>query len=228
MEKTSWLLSKNDKTPLSLYQDYKKYEARKERRWKTLSLISTAGFIASLLMVGFALSLPKTVPLVISVNEFGEQKYLGDVSKYSYNELKVPKECYEYQLRKFISNAYTLPADFTVLKKSLKENYSLLTSSAAQKFNIFLEQQNPRKEFGKKLVSVEFVSILSQSKNTYQVDYIITRTQNNGQLKERKRMRALITVDLMVPQKSDIENNPLGIYITNFDFTEIGGNYEEE
>lgn len=226
MEQTSWLLSKNDKTPLAMYEEYCRNENKKERRWKILSLISAGGFVATMFMLFFALSLPKTVPLVISVNEFGEQKYLGDISKYSYNDLKVPKECYEYQLRKFISNAFTLPSDFTVLKNNLKENYSLLTSTSANKFNLFLQEQNPRKDFGKKLCSVEFVSILSQSKNTYQVDFIVTRTQNNGQVKTKTRMRALITVELMVPQKDDLTNNPLGIYITGFDFTEIGGNYD--
>lgn len=226
MEQTSWLLSKNGDTPLELYEEFKKSETRKERRWKILSLISAGGFVASMLMIFFALSLPKTVPLVISVNEFGEQKYLGDVSKYSYNDIKVPKECYEYQLRKFITNTYTLPSDFTVLKTNLKENYSLLTSSSANKFNILLDELNPRKDFGKSLASVEFVSILSQSKNTYQVDYIVTRTQNNGNVKTKTRMRALISVELMVPNKQDIEVNPLGIYITNFDFVEIGGYYE--
>lgn len=226
MEQTSWLLSKNGDTPLELYEEYIKGEARKERRWKILSLISTGGFVASMLMTFFALSLPKTVPLVISVNEFGEQKYLGDVSKYSYNDIKVPKECYEYQLRKFISNTYTLPNDFTVLKTNLKENYSLLTNSSANKFNILLDELNPRKDFGKRLASVEFVSILSQSKNTYQVDFIVTRTQNNGNVKTKTRMRALISVELMVPNKQDIEVNPLGIYITNFDFVEIGEHHE--
>lgn len=226
MEQTSWLLSKNNKNPISLYEDYKKNEAQKERRWKILSLISAAGFVASLLMMGFALSLPKTVPLVISVSDFGEAKYLGDVSKYSYNELKVPKECYEYQLRKFISNAYSIPADFQVLKNNLKENYSFLTSSAAQKFNDFLSDYNPRKEFGKRIVTVDFVSILSQSKNTYQVDYVVTNTQNNGTVKTKKRERALISVELMEPTKNDLISNPLGIYITNFDFVEIGANYE--
>lgn len=226
MEQTSWILPKNDKTPLSIYEDFKKSEARKEKRWKLISLISVIGFVASMIMVGFALSLPKTVPLVISVSDFGEAKYLGDVSKYSYNSIKVPKECYEYQLRKFISNCFTLPSDFTVLKNNLNENYALLTSSSSNKFNIFLNELNPRKDFGKKLSNVEFISILNQSKNTYQVDFLVTRTQNNGDVKARIRMRALITVDLMVPLKEDIEKNPLGIYITNFDFTEIGGNNE--
>lgn len=226
MEQTSWIPSKNDKTPLSLYEDFKKSERKKENRWKRISLISTLGFIASMAMVAYALSLPKTIPLVISVSDFGEAKYLGDVSKYSYNSMQVPKECYEYQLRKFISNCYTLPTDFAVLKKNLNENYSLLNSTSSNKYNIFINELNPRKDFGKKIVNVEFVSILNQSKNTYQVDFIVTKTQKNGDIKEKSRMRALITLELMVPSKEDIENNPLGIYVTNFDFSEIGGNYD--
>lgn len=226
MEQTSWTLSKNDKTPLSLYEDFKKSEEKKARRYNVIFWIAIFGFIASMIMVGFALSLPKAVPLVISVSDFGEAKYLGDVSRYSYNSIKVPIECYEYQLRKFISNCYTLPSDFSILKKNLNENYSLLNSTSSNKYNIFLNELNPRKDFGKKLVNVEFVSILNQSKNTYQVDFIVTRTQKNGDLKAKTRMRALITLELMVPSKEDIENNPLGIYVTNFDFTEIGGNYD--
>lgn len=223
MEQTSWILPKNDRTPISIYEDFKKAEARKEKRWKLISLISVIGFVASMVMVGIALSLPKTVPLVISVSDYGEAKYLGDISNFSYNSIKVPKECYDYTLKKFISNCFSISSDFNILKKSLNENYAFLTSQTSNKYNILINEMDPRSQFGKRLANVEFISVLNQSKNTYQVDFIINRTQMNGDIRQKLRMRALITVELMMPSKEDVEKNPLGIYITNFDFTEIGG-----
>ena len=119
MENTNWTLEKNDRTPLKLYEDFKKSERRKEQSWKILSLISSGGFVLSLFVMFFAITRPKTIPLVISVNDIGEARYIGDVSNYSYSGIKIPREAYENQFRRFVKNMFEVPADFQVLKNNL-------------------------------------------------------------------------------------------------------------
>lgn len=69
--------------------------------------------------------------------------------------------------------------------------------------------------------NVEIQSVLSLSKNSYQVDFIVSSTSTNGKLLKSERKRGVLTIDLMEPAEEDKILNPLGIYITNFDFTDI-------
>lgn len=222
MENTNWTLEKNDRTPLKLYEDFKKSEKRKEQRWKILSLISSGGFVLSLFVMLFAITRPKTIPLVISVNDIGEARYIGDVSNYSYSGIKIPREAYENQFRRFVKNMFEVSTDFQVLKNNLNDCYYCLGTEAAQKFKNYIDDSNPRSIFGKEIRTVDVSSILNLSKNTYQIDFVINVSQRNGQPKNKIRMRGVFTCNIMQPnsEKERIAN-PLGIFITNFDFYKI-------
>ena len=59
------------------------------------------------------------------------------------------------------------------------------------------------------------------SKDTYQVDYQVKSRMLTGSVIDDVRMRAVVSVKVMRPSDEDIKDNPLGIYITAFDFKEV-------
>lgn len=59
------------------------------------------------------------------------------------------------------------------------------------------------------------------SKDTRQFDYKVTTRSPGGQVEGIARYRAVITVATLDPVQEDIKDNPLGIYITNFDIKEL-------
>lgn len=217
----SWTLSKSKTTPLEQYVNLVKEEKRQSARWKYFALVSFGCLVASLGVLIYAINLPKTVPLVITVSDWGEAKYVGAVSNYSYNGIKVPEIAINYQLRKFIINRFSIPYDPHILRTNLQDCYSALTRESAAKLSSEIKTDNPMRQYGKKIVTVEIETILKLSAQSYQVDFLIITADSRGQINGRERMRGILAVKLMEPPAEDQILNPLGIYITNFDFTHI-------
>ena len=217
----SWTLSKSKTTPLEQYVNLVKEEKRQSARWKYFALISFGCLVTSLGALIYAINLPKTVPLVITVSDWGEAKYVGAVSNYSYNGIKVPEIAINYQLRKFIINRFSIPYDSHILRTNLQDCYSALTRESAAKLSSEIKTDNPMRQYGKKIVTVEIETILKLSAQSYQVDFLIITADSRGQINGRERMRGILAVKLMEPPAEDQILNPLGIYITNFDFTHI-------
>lgn len=206
---------------LYIYKQICEIENKSNKKWKVIGIGSIAILLLSLIVMFYAINLPKTVPMVITVSDWGEAKYVGEVTKLSYNGLKIPQIAIEYQLRKFITNKYTISTDPSVVRNNLKDCYSALTSTSAQKLSEELKKNNPLKEVGSVIRNVEIESILTVSKSTYQVDFIVKTTGLTGKLNRQQRIRGVITTTTMEPMDEDKVLNPLGIYFTNFDFTEI-------
>ena len=64
-------------------------------------------------------------------------------------------------------------------------------------------------------------SILQLSPQSYQVDYIQSKITMTGVVTDRTRYRGIISIALLEPPEDKKIENPLGIYISDFDFTKV-------
>lgn len=221
MAKSSWLLEKSKTTPLEIYEQMEKERKKSENKWKFFAYISIGGFVLSLMVMVWAINLPKSVPVLVSLSDFGEAKYVGEVNRINYSGIKIPEIAIEYQIRKFVTNKYTIPGDAEVLRNNLIDCYSCLTRDTSSKLSTELKEHNPIKDVQNIRRKVEIESVLKTSKNSYQVDFTITQTSPNEGSKVVIRMRGIVTVVLLEPADDDKVLNPLGIYFNAYDFTEI-------
>jgi len=134
----------------------------------------------------------------------------------------VPDSAVHYQLRRFVSNLYTIPTDSEVLRQNLTDCYSCLTGNSAQKLSNRLRNENPFEVLGNFTQRVEIESVLVLPGKSYQVDFIVSTSRPNDTNTRKSRMRGTLTVELLAPPEEDIVANPLGIYIVGFDFAKIG------
>ena len=218
---TNWKLKKSGDTPFDMYRNMVKMEERGERKWRLFAIASFGCLVICIMLLVWAIRLPKTVPLVITVSDWGEAKYVGNVSNYSYNGMKVPQIAIEYQIRKFVTNTFAIPTDRTILSQNLSDCYSALTKDSANKFTEMVKADNINGKFGSQQRTVEIESILKLSDDSYQVDFFITTSSLAGKVTEKKRTRGVLSTQLLEPASEDQKLNPLGIYITNFDFTTL-------
>lgn len=224
-QKTSWQLDKNPTTPFDAGQEFDRLfgEQCKQtdfaRRIAVISLF--AAFIISLTSIVYAINRPKQAIIPVVITDWGEAKSAGDISKMSYQHIRIPEIAIQYQLRKFITNMYSVPADSNVLKDNLRDCYASLTAVAAQKFSNILKQDSPLKEFGSKNVTVSIESVLSLSADSYQVDFIVNTARPDNSYQTHDRLRAVLTTQLLEPAKEDQIRNPLGIYISGFDIAPV-------
>lgn len=221
-KKSTWTLQSNRQTPLEMYMQLIKEQRNSDLRFKYVAIISSVGFILSLLIILITVRLPKTAPLVITVSDWGEAKYIGSVNKLSYNGIKVPAVAIEYQIQRFVTNLHEISSDPNIVKRNLKDCYSCCTMASAQKLTNRLKENNPLEKFGRAYKTVKIESILQLTKDSYQVDFIVNISDRAESQVKRIRNRGVISIKLMEPAKEDQVKNPLGIYITDFDFKEIG------
>lgn len=182
-------------------------------------------FIIAVLACGITFFLTKRtqiVPALVTMNDFGETQYIGEVSRKNYQNFNVPEIAITYQVKDFLNCYKSLSSDKAVVKQNIEKAYHLLTATSSSKFSTLLREDNPYKEFGNHTKEIIFeTEPLRISKDTYQVDYqIVTRTLTGIKLDE-VRQRAVITVKILNPAEEDIKANPLGIYITDFDIKDI-------
>lgn len=182
-------------------------------------------FIIAVLSIGIVFFLTKRtqiVPALVTMNDFGQTQYIGEVSRKNYQNFNVPEIAIIYQVKDFLNCYKTLSTDKAVVKGNIEKAYHLLTAVSSSKFSTLLKEDNPYKEFGEHTKEILFeTEPLRISKDTYQVDYqVITRTLTGTKLAEM-RQRAVITVKVLNPAEEDIKSNPLGIYITDFDIKDI-------
>ncbi len=195
---------------------------KENRILKLVAVVSVLAFFLSIGITLFAVAQPDSIPVLVTMNDFGETQYIGPVSRKNYQNFNVPEVAVQAQVKEFVNLMNTLSTDKAVMKKSVNKTYHLLTSTTASKYSTLVREDNPFKDFGSRTKEVLFqTEPLKVSSDTYQVDYQIVTRQLSGQLMSNESFRAVITVKMLQPSEEDIKDNPLGIYITAFDMKPI-------
>lgn len=219
--KSEWSSESKDLTHLYIYNQLKRMDKINEKKWKFVAIFSSLCLGLTLMLLAYTINLPKTVPLIISVNDFGEAKYIGAANKLNYSGMRVPQVAIEYQIRKFITNKYSLSTDGAVCRDNIRDIYAMLTSSATVKYSDELKEVNPLTEVGKTIRTVDIESILKLSANSYQIDFYVISENYEHRQRTSTHIRGIVHIEFLTPEKEDQIKNPLGIYIKNYDFTEI-------
>ena len=216
-----------EEPPKELNPQFKEYDRiiglqnKENKTWRIIAVASLSFLFLSLLLLLYAIKLPKTIPMVITVSEYGEAKYVGNVSKLSYSNMKIPDIAIQYQIKRFVTNMNTITSDAQVMRQNIRDCYNMLSGDAGLKLSNILKNDNPFDKFGDIKQSILLESILQLSPQSYQVDYIQSKITMTGVVTDRTRYRGIISIALLEPPEDKKIENPLGIYISDFDFTKV-------
>lgn len=166
-------------------------------------------------LVGFTNK--KLVPVIVTVNNEGEAKYVGTVDKALYNKNSIPEIAKTRPIKQFIKYCNTIFTDENAQNDYIKEAQNLVQRDAISQLNLFFLENNPFNDFGMYTQNVEIQEPLKQSDKTYFVNYSVTKKQN-GYTIYQQDFTILINIDYF---ESVPETNPLGIFITNFDIKAV-------
>lgn len=202
------------------YTDLLDKERKEKRLWIIVSIILLIYTLGSIWGWIYAINLPKTIPMVIEVAPWGEAKNAGDVSTYSYGTIQVPEKSREWQIKDFIKKLRSISSDGTVVYDNATQLFYMITRNCEERVKEALRNPDVFALVGKKQVSVVFESIIRVSEKSYQVDWIETTT---GEGSGRRRYRGVFTIELLEPSKKHRDINPLGIFLSDYDITEIKG-----
>jgi type IV secretion system protein VirB5 len=194
------------------------YDKIKESQtWRKTFLLSCGMFFITIILFFVSIAQQKTVPVLINVMPSGESQYLGEVRQNA--GVQVPEAAMHYQIRRFISNMRSVPTDYQVLYDNIDECFAMVTSGYSPILRDSLLNDSPFDLVGKKRRAVEFESVLLITGRSYAANW--TETVIEPQTQKSVKMRAVVTLRLIPPTDVTIKRNPLGIYIENFEMTEL-------
>jgi type IV secretion system protein VirB5 len=193
--------------------------------WQAVALLSLLIALASVGGMVYIGSQSRFVPYVVEVDKLGQALAVAPAQRAA----PVDQRVVHAAVAAFISDLRTVTPDVALQRKAIFRVYAMLSSSdaATAKSNEWLngtEDSSPFKRAARETVSTDIVSVIPQTPDTWQVDWIETVRDRQGLVKGQPyRMRALVTVYTVpaTPQTTEeqVRNNPLGIYVRDFSWS---------
>jgi type IV secretion system protein VirB5 len=187
------------------------------RMWQIIALASLSSFFIALGVLVYAVNLPKTVPVIVTVNPEGKAAYAGRVDQSLYGNESIPEIAKEYLIRQLLTLMHTRVIDRTAQQMYIDESLAIVQSGGLKQLDLFYRTNNPFVRFGERTRTVTIEPPLRQTEKTYIVYFTTTEKDRNGYTTHTARWSALINLDLFEPTVQ----NPLGLYVTNFDIKQL-------
>lgn len=194
--------------------------------WQVTALISLLITLCSVSGVIFIGSQSKYIPYIVEKDSTGRVTTGG----LAYPVATPDDIMYQATVSDFIFYSRIVTPDASLQRKAIFKVYSMLSDNdpSIKKMNEWMKKdgKSPFDRASKEVVNVEIKSVLKQTNNTWQVEWLESVRDRQGELiKEPFRMRALVTVyqASLVSSKTldDINNNPANIYINDFFWSEL-------
>jgi len=191
---------------------------KEAQTWRLSTLAHVILFVVALILFFVALSRQQTIPILVNVMPSGEAQYLGEVRQNG--DFTVPDAAIIFQIRTFVHNLRSVSTDYQVLYNNIDDCFQMTTSSYTPIMRNMLLSSSPFDLVGKLRRTVDIESILHVTGRSYQVNWTESVIESQSSPKNTK-MRAVVTIRLITPSDATIKKNPLGIYIENFEMTEL-------
>lgn len=184
--------------------------------WRRISLgLLIACIVLSVGLVWQSMK-SQVIPYVVTVNEStGEIKKAGAFVEADYT----PQEPeIKYFIAEFVKNARSVGYDPVVYASQQKKAQAYMTQNAAQKYNN--KYADSQQRVGKVAVSVKNISVqkVPESEYSFLVRWIEETVDIQSSAFKDIPMSGTFSYTRLPVQEENILNNPLGIYITGFDF----------
>lgn len=207
------------------WNDHMRSVQASRNMWQILALlcllIALAG-IGGVVVIG---SQSKFVPYVVQVNNLGEAVAVSRADTAAVADQRV----IHASVASFINDLRLVTPDIALQRRAIFRSYAMLSTNdpATVKANEWFggdENSSPFKRAETETVNVEIISVIPQSEETWQVDWLEKVYDRQGHLAEPPfKMRALLRVYTQPPTQStteeQIRNNPLGIYIQDYSWS---------
>lgn len=202
-----------DKKALTMFDTIQGTAAKNARMWQIIALVCLGLIFVNIPIEIHALNLPKTVPVIVTVNNEGKAEYVGKVDKSMYGKNSIPEIGKIYQIKQLITLMNSWVIDRDAQRNYVAQSQKLVQAGAVDQLDSFYRENNPYDDFGTRIQSVDIEEPLKQSDAVYIVYYTRTTKTVSGYTIREERFAMLVTIEYYQPTT----DNPLGIYITNFD-----------
>lgn len=191
-------------------------------------MIGIGSLLIALAAVGGVISIgsqSKFIPLVFQQDANGNT--LSVTRADSVSDASI--DDYRAAAAHFVENMRLVSADVELQKKAVFQVYSYINNNDAalakvQEFYSGKQNANPFDRAAHEIVSIEIRSVLQETENSWQVDWIETVRGRDGALKEKPfAMKAIVTLyqdtDLKGVSNEVLLKNPHFLYVRDFNWS---------
>ena len=193
--------------------------------WQLLGILALMIALAGVGGMIYIGSQSKFVPYVVEVDKLGQPVAVAPAQRAAVADPRVVHAT----VASFVSDIRMVSPDISLQRKAVYRVYSMLSANdpSTAKANDWLNgsvDSSPFKRAENETVSIEIASVIPQTPDTWQVDWLETTHDRQGVVKGQPfRMRALVTVYTVAatPKTTEeqVRNNPLGIYVRDFSWS---------
>lgn len=195
--------------------------------WQIVAIASLLVAFLSVAGMLYLASLPRDVAHIVEVDRSGQVRYAGQAS----NTINANDKIITSTVGEFIEDMRTVTPDLFLIKRNIQRAYSHINTKDPTFLKANEWFQDDRTNLFKRaetmLVHIQIESVIKQTDNTYQVDWVETSREIRGQIIAEKRMRAMVTTyqasnfEVNEETLENIKFNPLSIFIKDYNWTEI-------
>lgn len=193
--------------------------------WQIMAILSFMIVLAAVGGVIYIGSQSKFIPYVVQVDKLGEAVAVSRADIASPADPRV----IHASVATFITDLRMVTPDIALQRRAIFRAYAMLSPNdpATTKTNVWLngtEDSSPFKRAATETVSIEIISVIPQTPETWQVDWNETTYDRQGHIAVTPfKMRALLTIysvgSTANTTEEQIRNNPLGIYINDYSWS---------
>lgn len=155
-------------------------------------------------------SMQSTVtPYVVEVDETGAARAVAPATeRYRPSDAQIA-----HHLANFIEHVRGLSVDPVVVRENWLKAYDFVTDRAATTLNEYAQANDPFAEVGRRSRTVDIVSVVRVSDDSFQARWI-EKTYENGALMKAERYTGLFSIITQPPRDAQtLRANPLGLYV---------------
>lgn len=198
------------------FQIIKSYNTLK--KWQALALILGGLLVFSIVYSYIHISQPKLVPYVVTVNSDGDISYKGII----YNQkLSVTDSVVRNYLIRFLKDVRTVSSDVVVLKQYLSDAYFISAPDCQRQLTEMIQTTKPFEMLRDKKRRDLKISVFEKvAESTWRCEWI-EEIREDGVLTDKIVMSGTFSYVTSFPENEiQAENNPFGLYFSEFYITE--------
>ena len=155
-------------------------------------------------------------PYVIEVDDRGGVKAVGPAQ----NSFEPSDAQIANQLARFIKNVRSVSIDPVVLRDNWLDAYSYATDKAALTLNTYANENDPFVDIGQRSVTVDVISIVRSSEDSFEVRWRETNFRNGAQLGSQTFTASLAIITKLPTDAQTLHRNPLGLYVHGLNWSQ--------
>lgn len=155
-------------------------------------------------------------PYVIEVDDRGGVKAVGPAQ----NSFEPSDAQIANQLARFIKNVRSVSIDPVVLRDNWLDAYSYATDKAALTLNTYANENDPFVDIGQRSVTVDVISIVRSSGDSFEVRWRETNFRNGAQLGSQTFTASLAIITKPPTDAQTLHRNPLGLYVHGLNWSQ--------